>query len=109
MTIYFEDGPLRHRINSGVDYSYRIDAKHGLSECRIALETLIRYRPDCEIYTNSPIALSSKYAWDKINHVPNIYVRQAKDKKFVRIDTLVDHHISYTDNILQMYLDGEFQ
>lgn len=108
MKIYFEDGLLRHRINVEFDYNYRIDAKNGVSECRRALNTFLEFRPDCSIYTNSIIALSSKYAWDQINGVPNIFIRHGKDKKFVRIDTLVNQHIDFTDNILQMYLEGEF-
>lgn len=110
MKIYFEDGALKQdQQSAGVEYLYSIDAANGYKFCRSMLEYTKYCYPDCTIYTNSIIALSNNYCWNSAENVPELYLRDAKTKKFVRVDKLTDKEIRKPHNLMHMYINSAFR
>lgn len=110
MKIYFEDGELKpNRHTAGVDYLYSIDASRGYSSCRNILSYTKQAYPNDSIYTNSIIALNNKYCWNDIENVPELYLRDIKTKKFVRVDNLTDKEIRKAHNLMCMYINNCFK
>ena len=110
MKIYFEDGSLKQdKQSAGVDYLYSIDAANGYKFCSSMLEYAKYCYPNCIIYTNSIIALNNKYCWNDIENVPELYLRDIKTKKFVRVDNLTDKEIRKAHNLMCMYINNCFK
>lgn len=107
MRVYFEDGPLW----SGVVCDRRIIGNDGISECVKTLDMLRMNEIDTgttyTIYTNFPLALDNRYAWDSNKHRPDIYIRDANDR-WVNIANCTEREIRPAHNILRLYLAGEF-
>lgn len=107
MRIYFEDGALW----SGVACDRRINGNDGISECLKTLDLLRMNEIDTgtkyTVYTNFPLALSNKYAWDNEGKRPDIYIRDA-NRKWLNIVCFTDKEIRPAHNILKMYVAGRF-
>lgn len=108
MKIYFEDGLLvTSRYLPITDY-YRLDAADGPTHNKTMLDGIKECCPDRTVYTNSLIALSNEYAWNKELGVPEIYIRAGEHMNFHRIDELTERELRFAHNICKMYLAGSF-
>ena len=63
---------------------------------------------DLRVVTNSLIALSHYYGWDKEENHTDIYLWLEEIGAFARIDKLTDKEIRYAHNIERIYLSGAF-
>lgn len=104
MKIYFEDGNLKE-LPKGVNFI--IDAKDGVTNNLNDLKNLQKKMPNCVVWTNSILAFSNEYAWDKISKVPEIYLRV--EKEFVRIDQLTNKALRESHNLAKLYIAGHFE
>ena len=113
MKIFFEDGSLK--INNGISLVEEqeptiLEADWGVTNNLLKLNSLRVHEELSEkivLYTNSPLAFSNKYAWNPILGVPEIYIR-TQHRGFVRIDELTDRKLRESNNLLNLYLAGEF-
>ena len=108
MKIYFEDGELCKPEKVPFKYDFRVDAKKGYSDNCNTLESLHEFIPDAVIYTNSLVALSNRYAQNKEESAPDIYIRFGEYMVFTRIDKCTDREIRESHNIMAMYMNGAF-
>lgn len=112
MKIYFEDCSRVHFIPLFKECrrtTFIVDAKDGVSNNIERLETLLQNNRDLTIHTNSLLAFSNRYAWNKNLGVPEIYIRVGKTREFVRIDKLTNRQLKWGHNLAKMYLAGEFK
>lgn len=113
MKIYFEDEKFRsdficnHIYDDDFATVFKVNAMVGPS-CNIAeLDYYKEKYPSCIIYTNSILAFSNKYAWNKELKVPEIYIRDENDQ-WARIDELTNRELRQAHNLAKMYIAGEF-
>lgn len=107
MKIYFEDGPLIP-FEPEPDCEFRIDAANGHSFCENRLRTAKEHYPDCAIYTNSLVALDNRFVWNDELKVPELYLRDRKTCKFVRVDELTDRELREGHALMKMYINRAF-
>lgn len=107
MKIYFEDGALVFNLLE-VDCDFRIDAANGHSFCENRLRAAKECYPNCSIYTNSLTALDNRFVWNDELKVPELYLRDRKTLKFVRVDELTDRELREGHALMKMYLNGAF-
>lgn len=111
MRIYFEDGELvslaelSEKLNADIDFI--VDAKYGITHCDCALLTYSKTQPDVAIYTNSIMAFSNEYAWNKNLKRPEICIRN-KVGEFVNIANCTTRELKEGHNLAKMYISGEF-
>lgn len=113
MKIFFEDGSLK--INNGVFLIEKqtpiiLKADWGVTNNLVKLNSLRileKLTGKTVIYTNFILAFDNKYAWNAELEVPEIYIR-TQDRGFVRIDKLTDRKLRESNNLLNLYLAGEF-
>lgn len=108
MKIYFEDGPLTYTEVFSIKPDYIIDAANGVSSVLLSLENIGIRNYDSIIYTNSILAFSNQYAWNKKLHLPEIYIRSSKTKSFVNISELTNRELKEGHNLAKLYMAGEF-
>ena len=106
MKIYFEDGELYRPNSINFTYDYLIDARYGYTSNDTLLRAIRTYNDNSSVYTNSIIALSNIFAWNKELEVPEIYL--VRDGKFVRIDELTNKWLRESHNIMKLYMAGHF-
>lgn len=109
MKIYFEDGPIV--LGRYVpDFNFVVDAAYGLSNNEGYLDRLLHTVPDCAIYTNSLVAVHSKYCWNNDLNIPELYIRHNGlfNGNWVRVDQLTNRTLKQGHNFLKMYWSGEF-
>ena len=108
MKIYFEDGRLRDCELLPFDYDYEVNAKDGYMCNREKLDGIKDTYSNSKVYTNSLVALSSRYCWNDKLKVPELYIRSGEKQEFVRVDSLTDRKLRESHNLLKMYINGEF-
>lgn len=108
MKIYFEDGRLELKNEPTVAYDCIIDAADGMTANETMFEYMHRVHPDCNVYTNSIIALNNKYCWSDKLGVPELYFRVDKGFPWIRVDKLTDRELRPAHNLLKMTQGGEF-
>ena len=108
MKIYFEDGELRSSFQLPFSDYYKVDASKGFLENQSKLDTIREKDYNATIYTNSLIALSNEYAWNKELKVPEIYIRAGEHMVFTRIDKLTTRLLREGHNLMKMYMANEF-
>ena len=117
MQIYFEDGILTRKKCPSYSITthkcYLVDAMRGYSENIDRLEVLLGEESvtgdTIVVYTNSLVALSTKYCWNDTLGVPELYLRPNADSEFVRVDELTDKEIHKVHNLMQMYINRAFK
>lgn len=107
MKVYFEDGALIP-FESDNDCDFWIDAANGHSFCEYRLRIAKEHYPDCAIYTNSLVALDNRFVWNDKLKVPELYLRDRKTLKFVRVDELTDRELREGHALMKMYINGAF-
>ena len=113
MKIFFEDGSLK--INNGISLVEEqapiiVEADWGITNNLRQLNSLRVHEELSEkvvVYTNSIVAFDNKYAWNAELEVPEIYIR-TQDRGFVRLDELTNRKLRENNNLLNLYLAGEF-
>ena len=114
MKIFFEDGSLK--INNGISLVEEqtpiiLEADWGVTNNLVKLNSLRSFEKltgKTVVYTTSTLAFDNKYAWNDAElEVPEIYIR-TQDRGFVRIDELTDRKLCKSNNLLNLYLAGEF-
>lgn len=113
MKIFFEDGSLK--INNGISLVEEqapiiVEADWGITNNLRQLNSLRVHEELSEkvvVYTNSVVAFDNKYAWNAELEVPEIYIR-TQDRGFVRLDELTNRKLRESNNLLNLYLAGEF-
>lgn len=108
MKIYFEDGMTLPKERLAFEFDYRIDARFGYTDNKKMLESILEMYPDSVIYTNSIIALSNVYAWNKKLKIPELYIRAGEYMVFTRIDELTTRELRQGHNLMKLYMNGEF-
>lgn len=108
MKIYFEDGELRHNTQIPFEPDLVVRASSGVSQNIEMLNLFTKYQPDATVYTNSIIAFSNIYAWNKELKVPEVYIRAGEHMSFIRIDKLTTRELREGHNLAKMYIAGEF-
>ena len=107
MKIYFEDGYLvlgRY----APDFNFVVNAEAGLRNNEVYLDFLLDNVPDCAIYTNSLVAVHSRYCWNEGLKVPELYIRREHNGEWIRVDQLTNRELRQGHNFLKMYWSGEF-
>lgn len=109
MKIYFEDGVLtatqhlklgcKRTVNASTGYSNNVDVLN---------KWKYEYPENDAIYTNSLAALSNHYCWNDELGIPELYIRSSKTNEFVRVDELTNRELRAEDDLLNLYLSGEF-
>ena len=108
MKIYFEDGYLvlgRH----APDFNFVVDASSGLTNNEKYLDLLLKETPDCAVYTNSVVAVHSKYCWNDKLKVPELYIRHTPHSEWIRVDKLTDRELRQPHHLLNLYRCGVFR
>ena len=108
MKIYFEDGSLKHLLSLPEKVHFTIDATNGVRDNINFLDDAYEKNPNFIIYTNSILAFSNKYAWNKELKVPEIYIRAGEHMLFTRIDKLTMRELREAHNLAKLYIAGEF-
>lgn len=109
MKILFYDGDVRQWCRPAIiRYYLTLDAAHGPSDNIEQLEWACLNRYDCIILTNSLVALSHKYGWNKENGCTDIYFYVESKHDFVRCDELTEKEIRKEHNIMKMFMNGAF-
>lgn len=108
MKIYFEDGELRHYTQIPFEPDLVIQANLGVSQNIDMLDWYAEHKSGITVYTNSILAFSNKYAWNKELKLPEIYIRAGEHMVFTRIDKLTNRELRQGHNIMKMYMAGEF-
>lgn len=111
MKIYFEDGELMKEVQASIGATHRVDGKYGFLQNQQALDTYNEYykNQDVIIYTNSLVALSNEYCWNKELQAPELYIRPGAGRKdFVRVDLLTNRWLREGHNLRRMYIANEF-
>ena len=108
MKIYFEDGVLQFSQTLPFEYEHRIDGQYGYSSNKNDLDYLLNFKPSAIVYTNSLVALNSKYAWNTELGVPELYIRVGEHDLFMRIDKLTNRELKQAHNLEKLYISGEF-
>ena len=108
MKIYFEDGELRHNTQIPFEPDLVVRASSGVSQNIEMLNLFTKHQPDATVYTNSIIAFSNIYAWNKELKVPEVYIRAGEHMSFIRIDKLTARELREGHNLAKMYIAGEF-
>lgn len=109
MRIYFEDEELK-KISPDPNI-FLIDANSGVSSNITMLNKYKNKEASGEIviiYTNSILAFSNQYAWNKELEVPEIYIRSGENETFTRIDKLTNRKLKERHNLAKLYISGEF-
>lgn len=108
MTIYFEDGELRHVNLIPVEVDFKVCASLGVSRNIEIFDFLNEKVQDAIVYTNSIFALHNMYAWNEELKAPEIYIRAGENGVFTRIDKLTNRELRQAHNLAKMYVSGEF-
>ena len=108
MKIYFEDGRLKDFDLLNFDWDHEIDAKNGYISNKEELDFIRAEEPSSVVYTNSLIALSSRYHWNHDLQVPELYIRAGKNMFFTRVDKLTNRELREGHNFAKLYVSGEF-
>lgn len=110
MKIFFEDGELMKCVQEDIGATHRVDAKYGFKQNQQALDTYNEYYKDAPvaIYTNSLVALSNEYCWNKDLKIPELYIRPGVGRAFVRIDLLTNRELREAYNLRRMYMANAF-
>lgn len=113
MKILFYDGPLYmyfFKTDTKDASVLTVDAADGPKANTKLLNQLDGYEKsnDLRVITNSLIALSHYYGWDKEENHTDIYLWVDEIGAFVRIDKLTNREIRYAQCIEKMYLNGVF-
>ena len=106
MKIYFEDGELNKPNSIYFTYDYMVDARYGYTNNAALLGCINCLNNDASVYTNSIIALDNKFAWNNELKAPEIYL--VREDEFIRIDKLTNRELKEGNNIMKMYMAGEF-
>ena len=109
MKIYFEDGPLRSANQLPIKPDYIVKASEGVASNINDIDNLFLSNPNGIVYTNSIMAFSNEYAWNKDLQVPEIYIRSGEYMLFTRIDELTGRELREGHNLAKMYIAGEFE
>ena len=109
MKIYFEDGQLVPKDLLPFKCEHTIDAAEGYSYCNDALEWLQYNDSRSVVYTNSIVALSREYAWNRDYGCFEIYMRCKEDNAFHLIQELTQRELREAHNIMNMYMANEFR
>lgn len=110
MKIYFENGKLLSSHQLPFKPSIKIDAGKGLNDNIKDIEfTKEALKEPCIVYTNQPLLLDNKYAWNEKEQISEIYIRAGEHCIFHRIDTLTEREIRFSHNILKMYINNAFE
>jgi hypothetical protein len=109
MKIYFEDGELRHYTQIPFEVDLAVQANLGVTQNLNMLDWFVEHSPDATVYTNSILALSNKYCWNKDLQVPELYIRAGKHMEFTRIDELTTRELREGHNLMKLYVNGEFK
>lgn len=117
MKIYFEDGTL----NPAYKYCFNQAPKdfgdqpadfivyaNGFRLTVQELDDIVIHHPEAIVYTNSLIALSSRYHWNHELQVPELYIRAGKNMIFTRVDKLTNRELREGHNFAKLYVLGEF-
>lgn len=108
MKIYFEDGMTLPKERLAFEFDYRVDARFGFLDNQRQLDSILEMRPNSVIYTNSLVALSNEYCWNKELKVPELYIRAGEHMIFTRIDQLTTRELRQGHNLMKMYMANEF-
>ena len=117
MRIYFEDDVLLEEILIRDELSddlvdrklYIVDAGKGPARCMHLADVIKKQENEkASVYTNSLELFSNVYAWNEQLKAPEIYVRHAQNKKFIRLDKLTPRELREAHNLQKLYLSGEF-
>ena len=111
MIIYFEDGliPNEHVYSITDKELIKIDARLGFTDNYNKLVAIEAEKDfDTEIYTNSVVALSNRWCWDKENKIPQLYIRN-KNNEWKNIVYFTDRELRQGHNIMTIYMNGEFK
>ena len=108
MKIYFEDGELINAKKLPVKPDFVINASDGVSRNIALLDNLNLTNKDYFIYTNSILAFSNRYAWNKDLQIPEIYIRDNQHGVFINITHLTNRELKEGHNFAKMYIAGEF-
>ena len=110
MIIYFEDGSL----TDGPVYSVtgkeliKIEAGKGVNANINQLIAIEKERDfDTRVYTNSIVALWSRWCWDEENKIPQLYIRNANDG-WENVTHFTTRELRQGHNLAKLYLSGEF-
>lgn len=112
--ILFEDGELNSKslksffsnLIFDFDFTYTIvDAKKGISYCKTILENFKNL--DVFIYTNSLLALDSKYHWNYDKNTPQVSLKDTDDI-WKPLFLFTKRELKSTYNFPKLYLAGEF-
>lgn len=108
MKIYFYDGSMYFlQMMYPHSSAYDIDARYGVSDNVKQLESL--RDKDIKVFTNSILALSNSYGWNKEENHTDIYLWVDELNNFIRIDYLTNKEIRYAHNIEKLYLNDIFK
>ena len=108
MKICFYDGSMYFlQMIYPHSFAYEIDARYGVSDNLEQLESLSD--KDTKVFTNSILALSNSYGWNKEENHTDIYLWVDELKDFIRIDYLTNKEIRYAHNIEKLYLNDIFK
>ena len=109
MKIYFEDGELRHYTQISFEVDLAVQANLGVTQNLSMLDCFVKHNPDATVYTNSILALSNKYCWNKDLQVPELYIRAGARMEFTRVDKLTTRELRKGHNLMKLYINGEFK
>jgi len=108
MKIYFEDGELKHHTQIPFEVDVVVQASRGVTQNIKMLDAFAEHSYDATVYTNSIFAFNNIYAWNEELGVPEIYIREADNMVFTRIDRLTNRKLKQGHNLAKMYVAGEF-
>ena len=110
MIVYFEDGQLldvkRYSFNNE---AMIVDASCGYTQNKKILDYLLS-DPNSSgfiIYTNSIVALDTKYCWDEKQKIPQLHIKDKFDC-WKNVCNLTDKSLKQSCNLMKLYMSGEF-
>ena len=110
MIIYFEDSSITNEpLYSITDKEMiKVDAKNGITSNINQLIAIEKDRDfDTSIYTNSIVALWSRWCWDKENKIPQLYIRNINGE-WENITHFTTRELREGHNLAKLYISGEF-
>ena len=110
MIIYFEDGSITNESVYSVtgEELIKVDAGSGITANINKLIAIEKDRDfNTRVYTNSIVALWSRWCWDEENKIPQLYIRNANNE-WENVTHFTTRELREGHNLAKLYISGEF-